>query len=151
MREEATFLEKTIFRECYFIDRNINLMGLDSALTYHSGHYNNKFTSERVRCYSTLTDNKQISYLYSPSTHGVPETLVTDPSTQFKSTFCLILLRLIDYSAKEISRRSDPMRAYGVGDLAYVLNHNLNHQWAAAMITESHDGDIYDVENGKDT
>ncbi|KAM3174083.1 hypothetical protein ACTXT7_011248 [Hymenolepis weldensis] len=29
MRYEATFLEKTIFKECYVTDRNINLMGLD--------------------------------------------------------------------------------------------------------------------------
>ncbi|KAM3170942.1 hypothetical protein ACTXT7_017603, partial [Hymenolepis weldensis] len=29
MRYEATFPEKTIFKECYVTDRNINLMGLD--------------------------------------------------------------------------------------------------------------------------
>ncbi|VDL61390.1 unnamed protein product [Hymenolepis diminuta] len=29
MRYETTFLEKTIFKECYVTDRSINLMGLD--------------------------------------------------------------------------------------------------------------------------
>ncbi|VUZ40300.1 unnamed protein product [Hymenolepis diminuta] len=38
-------------------------------------------------------------------TRGVPKKLVVDPSTLFESTFCQILLRLIDYSAEEISRR----------------------------------------------
>ncbi|KAM3184130.1 hypothetical protein ACTXT7_008992 [Hymenolepis weldensis] len=73
-------------------------------------HYDNKFTFESVRCYSSLADNKQISYLCFPQTRGVPETLFTDPSTQFKSTFCLILLRLIDYSADAISRRVRTVR-----------------------------------------
>ncbi|KAM3186220.1 hypothetical protein ACTXT7_004762 [Hymenolepis weldensis] len=45
----------------------------------------------------------------------------------------------------------DPTRSYRVDDLLYALNHNLNHQWTAAIITKPHGGDIYDVENGKDT
>ncbi|KAM3170964.1 hypothetical protein ACTXT7_017559 [Hymenolepis weldensis] len=53
-------------------------------------HHGDKFTFEGVRCYSTCADNKQISYLYPQLTRGVPETLVTDPSTQSESTFCRI-------------------------------------------------------------
>ncbi|KAM3171746.1 hypothetical protein ACTXT7_015986 [Hymenolepis weldensis] len=36
------------------------------------------------------------------------------------------------------------MHAYSVGDLVYALNHNLKHQWTAAIITKRHGGDIYD-------
>ncbi|VUZ57531.1 unnamed protein product [Hymenolepis diminuta] len=164
MRCETTFLEKTIFKEYYVTDRNINPMDLerkrnlpdiysrthecrksrarmqpvsaccrnppsfysysivetrfsqDSALTYCSGpakgatHCGGKFTFERVRCYSTRTDNKQISYPYLPRTFGVPEMPITDKSTQFESTSCLILLQSIDYFAIEISRRVRTIR-----------------------------------------
>ncbi|VUZ40481.1 unnamed protein product [Hymenolepis diminuta] len=50
-----------------------------------------------------------------------------------------------------IPTKYDSMSAYSVGDLVYALNHHLNKQCTAAIITKLHDGDIYDVENGKDT
>ncbi|KAM3173317.1 hypothetical protein ACTXT7_012740 [Hymenolepis weldensis] len=90
MRCEAKFMEKTIFKERYIEDGNINLIELD---------WIGELDFIQVRCHFTRVDNKQISYLCPP------ETLASDPSTQFESKFCLILPRLIDYSAKEISRR----------------------------------------------
>ncbi|VUZ47223.1 unnamed protein product [Hymenolepis diminuta] len=58
-------------------------------------------TESRFSQHSTLTFHSG----HTKETRGVPETLVMVPSTQFKSTFCLILFRSINYSAKEISRR----------------------------------------------
>ncbi|VDL16705.1 unnamed protein product [Hymenolepis diminuta] len=74
MRCEATFLEKTIFKECYVTDRSINLMSQD----IYSPTYECEKSCERM---------------------------------QPVSTFCLILLRLIDYSA-EMSRRVGTIRPH---------------------------------------
>ncbi|VUZ49742.1 unnamed protein product [Hymenolepis diminuta] len=41
--------------------------------------------------------------------------------------------------------------AYSVCDLVHVLNHRLNHQGTATIITDLHSGDIYDVGTGKGT
>ncbi|KAM3185148.1 hypothetical protein ACTXT7_006958 [Hymenolepis weldensis] len=45
-----------------------------------------------------------------------------------------------------LSKQScEPGRASSVDDLVYGLNHNLNHQWTAAIIIKTHGGEIYDV------
>ncbi|VUZ51047.1 unnamed protein product [Hymenolepis diminuta] len=47
-------------------------------------------------------------------------------------------------------RRFSQKNGYSVGNLVDALNHNLNHQWRAAIITKPQGGDIYDVETGKE-
>ncbi|KAM3186821.1 hypothetical protein ACTXT7_003544 [Hymenolepis weldensis] len=122
MQCQATFLEKTIFKKCYVTARNINLMGLDwidelNLIQFPDENEtcqtlsNLRMRRISVRCCSTRNDNKQIRLdLYPQSTRDVPETLVTEPCTQSESTVCLILLRSIDYLAKEISRRFRTIR-----------------------------------------
>ncbi|VUZ43189.1 unnamed protein product, partial [Hymenolepis diminuta] len=50
-----------------------------------------------------------------------------------------------------VPTKCDRMRTYSVSDLVYILSHKLNQQWTAAIIIKPLGGDIYDVENGKDT
>ncbi|KAM3178837.1 hypothetical protein ACTXT7_001731 [Hymenolepis weldensis] len=163
---------------------NINQMGLDWIdelnLIQCGTHYGDKFTFERVRCYSTSRSAIAIFHKLVVYQKRSLRTQVHNLNLHF-AKFCsdrsIIQLRrslaVLGQSASAAELRGqdlrtaceemllskqlyvptkcDPMRAYSVGDLVYALNHNLNHQWTAAIITKPHGGDIYDVETRKNT
>ncbi|VUZ49152.1 unnamed protein product [Hymenolepis diminuta] len=47
--------------------------------------------------------------------------------------------------------KCDSKCTYSVGDLVYVFNYHLNHQWKAAKTTKPRDDNIHDVETGMNT
>ncbi|KAM3188121.1 hypothetical protein ACTXT7_000890 [Hymenolepis weldensis] len=132
---KAIFLEKMIFKECYVIDQNINLVGLD----WIDGLNLIQFINANKTCQTFTPEPTNAENLMRGCNQCQRVAKIPYPSVCIQTPK---LTTLVPLKVRHTLR---------VGGLVYALNHHLNHQSTAAMIAKRHCGNIYDVKTGKDT